>query len=53
MTGYFILMAYRVTFWMSLQQKTVALSLTRTKYMALSDYSHLLIWMRSLLNKVG
>jgi len=31
-TGYFTLMAYGVTSWMSCQQKTVALSSTKAKY---------------------
>jgi len=39
MTGYFTLIAHGVIFWMSYQQKTVVLSLTKAKYMALSDYS--------------
>ena len=37
MTGYFTLMAQEVTFWMSYQQKTIALSLTKAEYIALSD----------------
>jgi len=36
-TGYFTLMAQGIIFWISYQQKTIALSLTETKYMALSD----------------
>ena len=52
-TGYITLMAYRVTFWMSHQQKTVALSSTETEYMALSNCSHQLVWMRNLLNEVS
>jgi len=37
-TGYFTLIAHRVTFWMSHQQKTVTLSSTETEYIAFSDY---------------
>jgi len=31
-TGYFTLMAYRIISWVSCQQKLVALSLTKAKY---------------------
>ena len=53
MTGYFTLMAYRVTSWMSHQQKTVVLFSTKAEYMALSNCGCQLIWTRSLLNEVG
>ena len=53
MTGYFTLMTYRVTSWMSHQQKTVALFSTKAEYMALSNCGCQLIWTRSLLNEVG
>jgi len=52
-TGYFTLMAHGVTSQMSCQQKTVALSSTEAKYMALSDCGHQLAWMRSLLNEIS
>jgi len=39
-TGYVTFMAHGVIFWISYQQKTVALSLTETEYMALSNCSH-------------
>jgi len=39
-TGYFTLIAHRVTFWISCQQKTVVLSSTEAEYMALSDCGH-------------
>ena len=42
-TGYFILMAHRVTFWISCQQKTVALSSTEAEYITLSDCSYQLV----------
>ena len=42
-TGYFTLIAHRVTSWMSHWQKTVALSSTEAEYMALSDCSHQLV----------
>jgi len=38
MTCYFTLIAHGVTFWISCQQKTIALSLTKAEYMALFDY---------------
>jgi len=53
MTGYFTLMTYKVTFWISYQQKIVALSLTEAEYIAFSDCGHQLAWMRSLLNEVS
>jgi len=52
-TGYVTLMAHGVIFWMSHQQKTIALSSTETEYMALSDCSHQLVWIRNLLNEVS
>jgi len=52
-TGYVTLMAHRVIFWMSHQQKTVALFSTETEYMALFDCSHQLVWIRNLLNEVS
>jgi len=38
---------------MNYQQKIVVLSLTEAEYIALSDCSCQLIWMRNLLNKVS
>jgi len=46
-------MAQGVTFWMSYQQKTVALSSTEAEYIVLSDCGHQLAWAKSLLNKVS
>ena len=51
MTDYFTLIAH-VIFQMSCQQKTVVLSSTETKYMALSDCGCQLVWTRNLLNEV-
>ena len=53
MTGYFTLMTCGVTFWMSCQKKTVALSLTEAEYIALSDCGCQLVWTRNLLNKIS
>jgi len=39
-TGYFTLMAYGITFWISHQQKTIVLSSIETEYMGLSDCGH-------------
>ena len=52
-TGYFTLVAHGVTSWMSHQHKTVALSLTETEYIAFSDCSCQLVWIRNLLNEVS
>jgi len=38
-TGYFTMLAQGITSWLSHKQKSVALSSTEAKYMALSDYS--------------
>jgi len=53
MTGYFTLIACEVISWISLQQKTVALSSIEAKYIALSNCGCQLVWMRNLLNKVS
>ena len=53
MTSYFTLLAYGVISWISYQQKIVALSSTEAEYIALSDCSHQLVWMRNLLNEAG
>jgi len=45
MTSYFILIACRVIFWLSYQQKIVALSSTETKlWLSLTVAIHLLFW---------
>jgi len=50
MTDYFTLMAYRVTSWISYQQKTVALSSTKAEYIVFSNCGHQLIWIRNCYN---
>ena len=52
-TGYFTLIAHGIIFWMSCQQKIVALSLTEAEYIAFFDCSCQLAWMRSFLNEVS
>ena len=52
-TDYSTLMAYGVIFWISCQQKIVALSSTEVEYMALSDCSCQLVWTRNLLNEAS
>ena len=52
-TGDFILIACKVTFQISYQKKTIVLSLTKAKYMAFSNCSYQLVWIRNLFNKVG
>ena len=52
-TSYFILLAYGVTFWLSHQQKTVALSSTETEYIVFSDCSYQLSWMMNFLKEIG
>jgi len=42
-TGYFTMLAQRITFWFSHKQKSVALSSTEAEYIVLSDCSHQLI----------
>ena len=46
-------MACKVIFWISYQQKTVALFSTEAEYMALSNCGHQLVWTRNLLNEVN
>jgi len=52
-TGYFTMLAQGITFWLSHKQKSVALSSTEAKYMALSDCSHQLIWTSNLLCEIS
>ena len=47
------MLAQGITFWLSRKQKSVALSSTEAKYMALSDCSHQLIWTSNLLSEIG
>ena len=52
-TGYFAVLASGSVCWQSRLQKTVALSSTEAKYMALSDTSQQIAWIQSLFNELG
>jgi len=52
-TGYFTMLAQGITSWLSRKQKSVALSSTEAKYMALSDCSCQLVWTSNLLCEIG
>ena len=52
-TGFYIKLANAVFLWNSHQQKTVALSSTEAEYMALSDCSHQVIWIRNMFGEIG
>ena len=52
-TGYFFQIARAVFSWQSPAQKTIALSSTKAKYMALSDCSRQAVWIKTLLNELG
>ena len=52
-TGYFLKMAGGIFSWQSRAQKTVALSSTEAEYMALSDCSRQVVWIKSLLEEIG
>ena len=52
-TGYFIKLANGVFSWQSRQQKTVALSSTEAEYMALSDCSRQVVWIKMLFKEIG
>jgi hypothetical protein len=52
-TGYFLKIADGIFSWASHAQKTVALSSTEAEYMALSDCSRQVVWIRSLLSELG
>jgi hypothetical protein len=52
-TGNFVTLGQGLIFWLSRKQKTIALSSTEAKYMAISDCSQQLIWMSQLLCEVG
>jgi len=52
-TGYFTMLAQGITSWLSRKQKSVALSSTEAKYMALSDCSRQLVWISNLLSEIG
>ena len=52
-TGYFLKLADGIFSWTLHTQKTVALSSTEAEYMALSDCSHQVVWVKTLLQKIG
>ena len=51
-TGYFFKLANGIISWRSHAQKTVALSSTEVKYMAISDCSRQVIWITTLIKKL-
>jgi hypothetical protein len=53
MTGFFVKLAGGIICWQSHLQKTVTLSSTEAEYMALSDMSHQIKWIQSLLSEPG
>ena len=52
-SGYFLKLAGGAILWTSRAQKTIALSSTEAEYMALSDCSHQVVWMHTLLGELG
>ena len=52
-TEFYIKLTNTVFLWNSHQQKTVALSSTEAEYMALSDCSHQIIWIRNMFGEIG
>ena len=52
-TGFFATLASGIICWQSRPQKTVALSSTEAEYMALSDTSHQIKWIQSILSEIG
>ena len=52
-TGFYIKLANAVFLWNSHQQKTVALLSTEAEYMALSNYSCQVVWIRNMFGKIG
>jgi hypothetical protein len=52
-TGFFLRLAGGPISWSSRAQKTVALSSTEAEYMALSDCSRQVVWVRTLLGELG
>ena len=52
-TSYFINLAKGLISWTSRAQKTIALSSTEAEYMALSDCSHQVVWMHTLLGELS
>ena len=52
-TGFFFMIAGPIFSWQSQAQKTVALSSTEAKYMALFNCSQQAVWIKSLLEELG
>ncbi|KAJ8456408.1 hypothetical protein ONZ51_g12144 [Trametes cubensis] len=52
-TGYFLKLAGGIFSWQSRAQKTVAHSSTEAKYMAISDCSRQVVWIRNLMSEIG
>ena len=52
-TGFFLKLAGGIFSWTSRAQKTIAHSATEAEYMALSDCSRQVVWVRSLLGELG
>ena len=52
-TRFYIKLANAVFLWNSHQQKTIALSSTEAEYMALSDCSRQVVWIRNMLGEIG
>src|SRR5271156_4590190 len=51
-TGYFFQIASAIFSWQSRAQKTIALSSTEAKYMALSDCSRQAVWIKTLMKEL-
>ncbi|KAL7284517.1 hypothetical protein ACG7TL_001808 [Trametes sanguinea] len=52
-TGYFLKLAGGTFSWQSRAQKTVAHSSTEAEYMAMSDCSRQVVWIRNLMDEIG
>ena len=52
-TGYFLKLANGIFSWTSRAQKTIAHSSTEAEYIALSDCSRQVVWIRNLLSEIG
>lgn len=52
-TGFFLKLANGIFSWTSHAQKTIAHSSTEAEYMALSDCSRQVVWVRNLLEEIG
>ena len=52
-TGFFLKLANGIFLWQSQAQKTIAHSSTEAEYMAMSDCSRQVVWVRNLLAELG